>query len=94
MWLRALAAALYAWFATGLAPFSDATYAALSLPAVAALTLYGSFGGFSRSPDVGLHYRSRGTSRRVVPWAVVIGAALGLEIAGLALGGVRRTCPR
>jgi hypothetical protein len=93
MWLSAAAAALYAWFATGLAPFSDAAYATLGVPAVTALLLYGVFGGFSTSPGIASYYRSRGTSVRVLPWIVVVAAALGLEIAGLALGGRSKDVP-
>ena len=46
----AAAAVLYAWYATGLAPFSDLAYAALGVPAITALLLYGTLGGFSTSP--------------------------------------------
>ncbi len=93
MWLSTLAAALYAWFATGLAPFSDAAYAVLGVPALTALVLYGALDGFSRNPDVGAYYRSRGTSRRILPWVVVAAAALGLEVAGLARGGRSENVP-
>jgi hypothetical protein len=92
-WLCAVAVALYAWYATGLAPFSDLAYAALGVPAITALLLYGTLGGFSTNPDVAAYYRSRGTSIRVLPWVVVGAAALGLEIAGLALGGRSKDVP-
>jgi hypothetical protein len=92
-WLTTIIAVLYGWFATGLAPFSDAAYVALSLPVVSALLLYGSFGGFSTSPFVTSYYRSRGSSMRALPWVVVFAAALSLEIAGLALGGRSKDVP-
>ncbi len=92
-WLSAAVAALYAWYATGLRPFSDLAYASLLVPAATAVLLYGALGGFSTSPDVSSYYRSRSTSSRVFPWVVVFTAALGLEIAGLALGGRSKDVP-
>jgi hypothetical protein len=77
-----------------LAPFSVAAYVALSAPAALALLLYGALGGFSASPGgVTSHYRRRGTSTGVLPWAIVVVVALGLEVAGLALGGRSQDVP-
>jgi hypothetical protein len=78
---------VYAWFATGLAPFSDAAYVALGVPIATALVLYGALGGFSSREDLSSYYRERGAHTGLLPWVVVFVVALGLEIAGLALGG-------
>jgi hypothetical protein len=52
------------------------------------------FGGFSASLDgVTSHYRTRGASIDILPWATVVAVALGLEVAGLALGGRSRDVP-
>jgi hypothetical protein len=90
----AAVALVYAWFATGLAPFSDAAYLALSLPAALALLLYGTLGGFSVSPGgISSYYRARAASTGLLPWACVFAVALGLEVAGLALGGRSKDVP-
>lgn len=92
--LAATIAVLYSWFATGLAPFTDAAYVALSVPVVTALVLYGALGGFSPRPDgITSYYRACADSTRVLPWAAIVAVALGLEIAGLALGGRSKDVP-
>lgn len=89
-----MVALIYAWFATGLTPFSDAAYVALSVPAALALVLYVVLGGFSASrDDITSHYRTRAASTGVSPWACVVAVALGLEVAGLALGGRSQEVP-
>jgi hypothetical protein len=94
MALMAAIAVLYAWFATGLAPFSDAAYVALIVPAATALLVYSALGGFSASPGgISSYYRARGASARLLPWTAVFAVALGLEIAGLALGGRSQDVP-
>ena len=87
-------ALLYAWFATGLSPFTDAAYIALSVPVAVGLLLFGALGGFSPRPEgISSHYRTRGAHEGVVPWAVLVAVALSLEIAGLALGGRSQDVP-
>jgi hypothetical protein len=81
-------ALVYAWFATGLAPFSTTAYVALSVPIIVAVPFYGALGGFSvHSRDVASYYRMRRAPGAVLPWAILFAVALALEIAGLALGG-------
>lgn len=78
----------YTWWTTGLHPFTDTSYAAIALPAafVAGLHLFAPpvrtnretrLGAFRRAPGLG------GTA----PIASVLLLAIGLEAAGLALGG-------
>ncbi|MGH3733091.1 MAG: hypothetical protein ACRDVC_06930 [Acidimicrobiales bacterium] len=90
----AIAGVAYAWLATGVKPFTDSAYILLSVPSVVALAVYGALGGFSpRRRDVTSYYRSRGASIRAYAWIIVFGVALGLEIAGLALGGRSKDVP-
>jgi hypothetical protein len=69
------------------APFSDTAYALLGVPVAVALLLYGALGGFSSREDISSYYRARGARYGLLPWVAIFAIALGLEIAGLALGG-------
>lgn len=83
-------AALYAWFATGVAPFTVGAYVLVAVPSLFVLALYARDEARSSRGD---HERRRGsplgpTSRTdVVPWLAVLALALGLEAFSLALGG-------
>jgi hypothetical protein len=88
-----LAAALYAWWATGVRPFSIGAYILVALPALIALALYTSAGGFRPTRvDITAYYRQR-SSRRVGPWLVLVVLAVALESVGLALGGRSKSVP-
>jgi len=96
----ALAAAVviaYAWWETGLHPFSWPAYAALAVPFAAVVTAYGVSGGLSwRRQAVTAHYRRAAdgaTWKASAPWLVLVLAVLALEAAGLALGGRSHTVP-
>jgi hypothetical protein len=82
---------VYAWFATGVRPFTAPAYLFIAIPSLAALLLYASFGGFSTNRvDVADYYRHRSlhaTWRSVAPWIAVAVLAIALETVGLALGG-------
>lgn len=89
--LFVVGALIYAWFATGVRPFSMSAYVFVAVPSFVALLIYGWLGGFSlRRTDVVNYYRVRAPSvswRRAAPWIVVAALALVLELSGLALGG-------
>jgi hypothetical protein len=82
----AVAAALAAWWATGLPPFSITAYVAVGLPAAALLAVV-----VGRSLGLGHSMAKPGraifTLRSVFPWLVLLALGLGLETLGLALGG-------
>ena len=76
----AAGAAGYAWWATGVRPFSTAAVVAVALP-VTAVAGAGVWRGRHRGPGPPASWRG------TWPWTVLVLAALGLELAGLALGG-------
>jgi hypothetical protein len=64
------------------------------VPAALILLVYGALGGFSLTPEgISSYYRVRGARIAVLPWTAVFVVALGLEIAGLALGGHSKDVP-
>jgi hypothetical protein len=66
----------------------------LGAPAALIFLVYGALGGFSLAPEgISAYYRARGARTGVLPWAAVFVVALGLEIAGLALGGHSQDVP-
>jgi hypothetical protein len=81
----------YAWWATGVRPFTTLAYVLITLPSLAVLSVYAALGGFSpRRADVAEYYRARSASatwRNVGPWTGLLIAAIVLETIGLALGG-------
>lgn len=89
--LGAVVAIAYAWWAAGVAAFSALAYVLLAVPSLTAIIAYASEGGFSlRRRDLAAHYRFRAegaTVETAAPWLAVLGAALALEVWGLALGG-------
>ncbi len=84
--------AAYAWWATGVAPFTGAAYAAVGIP-VAVVAVGTSLG--PRRNDAVSPTRSppTGTFHAALPWAVLGGMALVLELVALALGGRSHTVP-
>lgn len=87
-----MAAAAYAWWATGVAPFTTTAYVAVGIP-VAVVALTASLD--PRRDDAMTAPRSpaTGTFSAAVPWAVLGGVALVLELVALSLGGRSHTVP-
>ena len=90
-----LAIAAYAWWATGLHPFTAGSYVAVGLP-VAALVLV----VLSKRPDGSGRNGSSAVAegskielRTAFPWVLLLVFAIGLEAWGLALGGRSTTVP-
>jgi hypothetical protein len=75
----------YAWWATGIRPFSRSADVAIAVPA--ALVLVAAW--------LKLAPRHAGTDRLkgALPWIALVVVAVGLEVAGLALGGRSRAVP-
>jgi hypothetical protein len=86
-----LVLAAYAWWATGVKPFTTLAYVLIAIPSVLVVTIFAVLGGFSpRRSDVARYYRARSagaTSSSVAPWAALLVVAIVLEAIGLALGG-------
>jgi hypothetical protein len=86
----AAAVGVYAWWASGLAPFTVWSYVAIAVPvaglAAAALILPRR----TRSTTPGSKRRPRGAA---VPWIFLAAVAVCLECAALALGGRSSTVP-
>ena len=84
MVVGAAAAALAAWWVTGLSPFTIAAYVAVGLPVVALVAVV-----VGRSFGLGQSMVKPGpaTLRSVLPWLVLTALGIGLEALGLALGG-------
>ena len=78
----AAAAAGYGWWATGVRPFTTAAYLAVAVPVVVVAGT-GWWSGRHRLPAPPPVPGLRGAA----PWLALALAGLGLEIAGLALGG-------
>ncbi len=90
-----LAVAAYAWWATGLHPFTAGSYVAVGLPVVALVLVVlvtrpdgsdriGS-SAVAEGPEIGL--------RTAFPWLLLFTIAIGLEVWGLALGGRSANVP-
>jgi hypothetical protein len=82
----------YAWWATGVAPFTAAAYVAVGIP-VAVVALAASLD--PRRDEAMAAPRSPATVRlgAAVPWAVLGGVALVLELVALGLGGRSHAVP-
>jgi len=80
----------YAWWATGLQPFTTPAYVAVGLP-VAGLAVVAVVGRPGSRFAAGAAVDARGVGRlqlrSTFPWVVLLLLAVGLEVAGLALGG-------
>jgi len=89
-----VAAAIYAWWATGVPPFTLRAYIAVGLPALMLLVaaLIGPSSGRVEAIPATL---PSGASRpqRVFPWVILLVLALSLEGLGLALGGRSQAVP-
>ena len=87
----------YAWWASGVAPFTALAYVAVAVPAVFVVVTYASMGALSpRRLDVTRYYRARAGNaalKSTIPWFTVLTLAVSLEAAGLALGGRSHTVP-
>ena len=81
----------YAWWATGVSPFTAASYVLSAVPWAIAIAAYASAGYFTlRRGDVVAYFRYRAlgvTRRSTTAWLVVAAAVVSLESVGLALGG-------
>jgi hypothetical protein len=93
--LASLVLLAYAWWATGVRPFTTLAYVLIAVPSLAAIATYAVLGGCSpRRTDVTRYYRGRSagaTWRSVSPWTGLLVAAVALETIGLALGGRSHT---
>ncbi len=81
----------YAWWATGLAPFTAAAAAAVALP-VGGLVVIACLPRAVASSAIGAGRTPR-PWYGALPWAGLLVVAVGLEIAGLALGGRSSAVP-
>lgn len=90
-------AGIYAWWASGVAPFTTVSYVALGVPVAVMIASYSFFGGLlPRRAATTRYYRRRaeGTSMGTArPWMVIMAAALILESIGLVLGGRSASVP-
>ncbi len=84
--------ALYAYWATGLEPFTGLAYIAVGIPVVL-LAGVAVIGGAPEPRDNGMPRAGEITLRSVLPWLVLLFVAAGLEGLGLALGGRSTTVP-
>lgn len=91
----AVAVALYAWWATGVPPFTVRAYIAVGVPAlllvVVALATPASVGG--KAISVRSLPGEDHEAQRTFPWVVLLVLAVSLEGLGLALGGRSRAVP-
>jgi hypothetical protein len=87
----------YAWWATGVAPFTTASYALVAVPWILAVVAYASEGYFVlRRGDFAAYFRQRAlgvTRGNTSAWLVCFAAVVALESVGLALGGRSNRVP-
>ncbi len=98
-WRRSVVVAIalaYAWWATGVPPFTTRAYLAVGIPAAALLALaaFAPSPGRAPAPSAsppptapGPSHEERPQRHRSLPWLILLLIAVGLEAAGLALGG-------
>jgi len=95
--VAAVIVSAYAWWATGVTPFTSLSYFLIVLPSIAALALYASMGTFSRHRgDLANYYcaRARHVSlSSTAPWVAILLGAVTLEVVGLSLGGRSPSVP-
>jgi len=95
--LGVLVGLAYAWWATGIAPFSAPSYVLVAVPVAALVGSYATMGALSpHRGDIERHYRRRAadaTLKNVSPWLCLLGVAIALESVALALGGRSRSVP-
>jgi hypothetical protein len=88
---------IYAWWASGVRPFTTLAYVLIALPSLLVVVAYLSLGALSPGRrDVTRYYQERShdvTLKNVAPWIVVVLLAVALEVVGLALGGRSRDVP-
>jgi hypothetical protein len=88
---------VYAWWASGVTPFTSLAYVLVAIPSLLAVVTYALLGGLSPwRKDVARYYQERAegtTLKSVAPWIVVFVLAVALEAVGLALGGRSRDVP-
>ena len=90
----ALLGTLYAWWASGVAPFTALAYVLIAVPSFLMVVSYGALGALSpRRADIARYYRRRSADASFAstfPWLAILVAAVVLEVVGLALGGRSR----
>jgi hypothetical protein len=95
--LGVLVGLAYAWWATGIAPFSALSYVLVAVPVAALVGSYATMGALSpHRDDIEHHYRRRAgdaSLKNVSPWLCLLGVAVALESVALALGGRSRSVP-
>jgi hypothetical protein len=93
----ALLLVLYAWWASGVRPFSALGYALIAIDSLAVVILLVVWAGLSsREFDVHDGDRIAGTDSSLAhawPWLALVVLAVALEVVGLALGGRSTTVP-
>ena len=89
--LLVIVVVVYAWWVTGIAPFTTASYVLVGVPWAVTVVAYARVGYFSRRRgDVVDYFGDRAigvTWRTTTAWLVLLVAAVALECVGLALGG-------
>lgn len=92
-----MAFAIYAWWAAGVSPFSELSYALVGIPSVIVVFAYSSMGGLSPNrPAIDEYYQDRAdgaSPSTVAPWLILLLAVTILESVGLALGGRASSVP-
>jgi hypothetical protein len=84
----------YAWFATGVRPFSAGAYLYVAVPSFAAIALFVAAESRRRAERAATPRTIAALARpSTTPWWVIFTAAIALEIVGLALGGRSKTVP-
>ncbi|MGA2295592.1 MAG: hypothetical protein ABSG24_10275 [Acidimicrobiales bacterium] len=95
--LLALVAAVFAWWASGVTPFTTLAYILVAVATVCVVVNYVALGALSpQRPQISRYYQARAEDtsfRRWAPWMGVVLLALTLEIVGLSLGGRSATVP-
>lgn len=89
--LLAVVAALYAWVATGVAPFTLPAYAMIAIASLVVVVLY--VRGETSRVDLAVRGAAPLAPSSVAPWLVVLVLAVALEGLGLALGGRSKQVP-